>query len=209
MQVTGKFVVLNRPDSVRIRSVSSALIALAASCGSVGLLLALGDSGVSFEQLGTAAKFYSMAVVPYALALHCYAGRVTVDTVSGFITFRGHRFMGGLRKNLEIFNLNDLKILGNFKHAVVLRFPQKLFWFNIHRFWIFPKLKSMPSTKNLMLMTSEPIPLKADLAARPNSFARVKTSNFLERFILSKDGVPASPSDEAQLLAFFRNPVKS
>ena len=201
-RIPGKFILLNRPDTFRIRFVSSTFIALAASCGAVGSVLALGDAGISFDTLKTIATYYGILLAGFAVGVRSYAGRVTADSVSGFITLRGHSFMGSLRKRAEVFPLHQMSLAADFKFFTILKFPS--------RFWLLPK-RSAFSAKKSMFFQNEKIPLSADLALKPPEnriSGRIAISSELERFSLAKDGLPATAADDARLLAFLKNPLR-
>ena len=205
-RIPGKFILLNRPDTFRVRFISSALIAVAASCGAVGSVLALGDAGVSFDSLKTVGQYYGLVCMSFALGIRSYAGRVTVDAISGFITLRGHKLMGNLRKNIQVYPLREMHVVKELGHFFILKFPANSL--PLPRFWIVPK-RSAFSTKKQMFLQPEPIPINWDLSAKPQRvFTKASVSSALDKFVLAKDGCSATPQDEQRMAAFLKCPVK-
>ena len=205
-RIPGKYILLNRPDTFRVRFISSGLIAVAASCGAVGSVLALGDAGISFDTLKTTGQYYGLACAAFAASLSCYSGRVTVDAVSGFITLRGHKLMGNLRKNVHAYPLSDMQLVKELQRFYILKFPGQSL--PLPRFWLLPK-RSAFATRKQMFMQPEPIPINQDLAAKPRGvYKKVNVSSALEKYVISKDGCSATPQDDLRISAFLKCPAK-
>ena len=225
----GRFVLQSKPDSFRIKRISSGLLSLGLSCGIVGGVFVLGGFG--------GAEIWREGLIWFGAALGLTGGafrrvisRATVQ--DEMIGFRGHSILGGFGKRVSWYKLSESKIHGETRFGIILKFPGFFgipsYWYLLNRRFLEDgrgkealvgvlgelKADSLESSSASPLVLKSPLKVWEDIWSEGSdlpeklkiiSTVNPKISKILKTVNINKAGILASADDESKVIGFLKS----